>query len=134
VSKAKTTLDPRRARKLTSRECSMILGGYLGGMLTSDLIGVAAARDALELWVETEEIWSSIRFQRKRGSGATSDAIDAARDLQGTGADPALRVFWRGLGSVISGLRTVASEKAVKAAVRWIHESEEWWPKEADGK
>ncbi len=125
------SLDPRRTRKLTSRECCAILGGYLGGMCTSDLVGVEAARSALEIWVEvdTEHVWESIRHQAKQGAGDVAVAIEESRSLQAKEADPGLRVFWRGLGALVSGLRTLASEKAVKTALTWLYVNDAFWPK-----
>jgi hypothetical protein len=125
-------LDVRRSRKLTSRECSSIIGGYVGGMTTSDLVGVAVARAAVGLYVEgdvAEVIWSRFRHQADRGSGATADAVEESRQWQADGADEAHRIFWRGLGSVISGCRVLASERSVRTAIRWIYEQDEFWPK-----
>ena len=132
-------LDPRRSRKLTSRECASVIGGYLGGMATSNLIGVEVARRALGLFVADAHsmIWESIRHQADKGSGETAesinDAYDVATKMQADGANEAHRVFWRGLGATVSGLRVLASEKAVKTALNWLYEQDDFWPKEKGG-
>lgn len=120
-------LDPRRSRKLTSRECSSILGAFLGGMATSDLIGPEQAREGLKIWAECPEIWEHVRFQSERKASTTAAILENARALQADGADPALRAYWRGLGAVISGLRTVSHEKAVRAAVQWCYARDDFW-------
>ena len=123
-------LDPRRSRKLTSRECASVLGGFLGGMATSDLLGVSKTRSALELYVNSDSPWEAIRKQADLGSGKTGDAIEASRSLQGQSYPNADRVFWRGLGATVAGLRVLASERAVKTALRWIYEQDGFWPEE----
>jgi hypothetical protein len=122
-------LDPRKSRKLTSRECCSILGGYVGGMLTSNLIGVEAARESLEFWIECPIPWVQIRNQADRGAAETADAIAEARAMHAQDAGEGMRMYWRGLGAVIAGLRVIASERAVSTAVRWLYQTDAWWPK-----
>jgi hypothetical protein len=128
-------LDVRKSRKLTSRECASVIGGYLGGMTTSNLIGVEVARAAIGLYVEgdtAEVIWSRFRHQADNGSGATADAVEESRQWQADGADEAHRMFWRGLGSVISGCRVLASERSVKTACTWLFQQDGFWPKPSE--
>lgn len=39
-------------------------------------------------------------------------------------------MFWRGLGSVISGCRVLASERSVRTACTWLFQQDGFWPKE----
>jgi len=122
-------LDPRRSRKLTSRECSSIIGGYLGGMATSNLAGPEIAREAIGLFATgdmADNLWLSIRCQSQKGTNQTAMDIEKARQWQGEG-DEAHRAFWRGLGAVISGCRVLASERAVKTACAWLFEQDGFW-------
>jgi hypothetical protein len=125
-------LDVRRSRKLTSRECASILGGYVGGMATSELIGVDRARATVGMFVDPyagEAVWYALRLQAEKGSQETCDAIDAAgAEFQASSGSEAMRICWRGLGAVVGGLRVVASERAVKTALRWIYEQDGFWP------
>ena len=123
-------LDPRKSRKLTSRECASVIGGFLGGMATSNLIGPDVARATLGLWVEGEAadaLWSRLRHQATLGAAGAADAIVECREWQADGADAGHRVFWRGLGSVLSALRVRASERAVKTAATWTFQQDGFW-------
>ena len=122
-------LDPRKAKKLTDRACANILGGWIGAMSSSTLYTSLQVHQALFALVTNDEVWNVIRLQSKQSARATHGGMVDALGCHAEDADPALRALWRSLGGVISGLRVLASERAVRSAVTWWCQREEDWNK-----
>lgn len=56
-----TKLDPRPARtnlNLTSRECSILIGGFLGALV--QITEVETIKIAMRWWQETPEAWDQL--------------------------------------------------------------------------
>jgi hypothetical protein len=56
-------LDPRTARELTDRECSKIIGGMIGGLMT--MARSETVRAAMRWWVDSDEAWQAMEGQLK---------------------------------------------------------------------
>jgi hypothetical protein len=127
ISDKTVKLDPRKARKLTDRACANILGGWVGAMATSTLYSTDQVRQALIDFAANDELWGMIRQQASQSSGATHDKISQALGYQAEDAESANRLLWRSLGGVVSGLRVLSSERAVrKAVIWWIQQDDQW--------
>jgi hypothetical protein len=60
ATKQKTKLDTREARRdLTSREISILLGGFLGTL--TNLSDIENIKTAVMWWAETPEAWEGLR-------------------------------------------------------------------------
>jgi len=120
-------LDPRKARKLTDRACAHILGGWVGAMGTSSLYAPEQIREALEAIVWNESFWLTIRKQSEFSAGFVHGELDMALGLQAEAAAPEVRALYRSLGGLVSGLRVIAHERAVRTALGWWIQQDEQW-------
>lgn len=112
---SKPKLDPRPARKLTSRECARVLGGTLGGIAT--YVDLSLVREAVELF-DTDDFWKVVSEARR---SEMSSFLESQRVM-----DPGKRVMYRALGGTIASLTDLAGKKNARIAVRWWLKKDSW--------
>ena len=71
-------LDSRPARKLTDRECTRILGGVIGGLMT--MADGDTVRAAMRWWVDSDASWEVMKAQH---DAAQAQGVKMAEEFFG---------------------------------------------------
>lgn len=67
------TIDPKPARKLTTRECCKIIGSLIGGL--TGMADVEDVRSAMEWWAGNDKLWEMMKIVDRRAYAEAENII-----------------------------------------------------------